>query len=68
MSWESYIENLMGDGDCQEAAIVGCTDAKYVWAAHGHMLTDITVRDTGRGHLILLGHFIVTHTHVKPSV
>ncbi|KAM9501262.1 profilin 2a isoform 2-T3 [Clarias gariepinus] len=34
MSWQSYVDNLQADGCCQEAAIVGYTDAaKYVWAA-----------------------------------
>ncbi|XP_043926534.1 profilin-2 [Protopterus annectens] len=31
--WKSYVDNLMHDGTCQEAAIVGYKDAKYVWAA-----------------------------------
>merc|ERR1712212_890890 len=33
-SWQSYVDNLMADGSCQDTAIVGYTDAKYVWAAH----------------------------------
>ncbi|KAG7329786.1 hypothetical protein KOW79_006008 [Hemibagrus wyckioides] len=33
MSWLSYVDNLMDDGSCQDAAIVGYTDAKYVWAS-----------------------------------
>uniref|UniRef100_UPI0037E70BB8 profilin-2 isoform X1 n=1 Tax=Semicossyphus pulcher TaxID=241346 RepID=UPI0037E70BB8 len=33
MSWQSYVDNLMSDGSCQDAAIVGYTDAKYVWAS-----------------------------------
>ncbi|MEQ2311431.1 Profilin-2 [Ameca splendens] len=33
MSWQSYVDNLMSDGSCQDAAIMGYTDAKYVWAA-----------------------------------
>lgn len=33
MSWQSYVDNLMADGSCQDAAIVGFTDAKYVWAS-----------------------------------
>ncbi|XP_071344137.1 profilin-2 isoform X1 [Trachinotus anak] len=33
MSWQSYVDNLKADGSCQEAAIVGYTDAKYVWAS-----------------------------------
>ncbi|XP_006000958.1 profilin-2 isoform X2 [Latimeria chalumnae] len=31
--WQVYVENLMSDGFCQDTAIVGYTDAKYVWAA-----------------------------------
>nr|XP_048304210.1 profilin-2-like [Myodes glareolus] len=31
--WQSYVDNLMGDGCFQEAAIVGYCDAKYVWTA-----------------------------------
>ncbi|XP_014897088.1 profilin-2 isoform X1 [Poecilia latipinna] len=33
MSWQSYVDNLMADGSCQDAAIAGYTDAKYVWAS-----------------------------------
>ncbi|KAK1162549.1 profilin-2 isoform X2 [Acipenser oxyrinchus oxyrinchus] len=33
MSWQSYVDNLMADGSCQDSAIVGYMDAKYVWAA-----------------------------------
>ncbi|XP_076007466.1 profilin-2 isoform X1 [Genypterus blacodes] len=33
MSWQSYVDNLLADGSCQDAAIVGYTDAKYVWAS-----------------------------------
>lgn len=33
MSWQSYVDNLMADGTCQDSAIVGYTDAKYVWAS-----------------------------------
>ncbi|XP_071381964.1 profilin-2-like isoform X1 [Centroberyx affinis] len=33
MSWQSYVETLMADGSCQDSAIVGYTDAKYVWAS-----------------------------------
>ncbi|KAI9517338.1 Profilin-2 [Dissostichus eleginoides] len=33
MSWQSYVDNLMADGSCQDTAIVGYTDAKYVWAS-----------------------------------
>ncbi|XP_074524381.1 profilin-2-like isoform X2 [Halichoeres trimaculatus] len=35
MSWQSYVDNLMTDGSCQDAAVVGYTDAKYVWASFG---------------------------------
>lgn len=46
MSWLSYVENLMADGSCQDSAIVGYTDAKYVWAAHpGGTFNNITVRN-----------------------
>lgn len=31
--WQSYVDVLMDDGDCQDSAIVGYTDSKYVWAA-----------------------------------
>ena len=45
MSWQSYVENLMADGSCQDSAIVGFTDAKYVWAAHaGGTFNNMTVR------------------------
>lgn len=34
----------MADGSCQDSAIVGYTDAKYVWAAHaGGTFNNITV-------------------------
>ncbi|XP_076134944.1 profilin-2-like [Alosa pseudoharengus] len=42
-SWQSYVDNLLADGSCQDAAIVGYTDAKYVWAAHaGGTFSSIT--------------------------
>lgn len=42
--WQSYVDNLMCDGCCQEAAIVGYCDAKYVWAATaGGIFQSITV-------------------------
>ncbi|XP_067851097.1 profilin 2a isoform X2 [Heptranchias perlo] len=31
--WNGYVDNLMSDGNCQDSAVVGYTDAKYVWAA-----------------------------------
>lgn len=44
MSWQSYVDNLMADGSCQDAAIVGYTDAKYVWASCvGGTFANITV-------------------------
>uniref|UniRef100_A0A8C4RVT0 Profilin n=1 Tax=Erpetoichthys calabaricus TaxID=27687 RepID=A0A8C4RVT0_ERPCA len=33
MSWQSYVDNLMADGSCQDSVIVRYTDAKDVWAA-----------------------------------
>lgn len=43
MSWQSYVDNLMGDGSCQDAAIVGYMDAKYVWASYvGGTFANIT--------------------------
>ncbi|XP_013878856.1 profilin-2 isoform X2 [Austrofundulus limnaeus] len=46
MSWQSYVENLMADGSCQDSAIVGYTDAKYVWAAHpGGIFNNIAVQE-----------------------
>lgn len=45
MSWQSYVDNLMADGSCQDAAIVGYADAKYVWASFvGGTFANITVR------------------------
>uniref|UniRef100_A0A8C7CMZ8 Profilin n=1 Tax=Oncorhynchus kisutch TaxID=8019 RepID=A0A8C7CMZ8_ONCKI len=44
MSWQVYVDNLMADGSCQDSAIVGCTDAKYVWASvPGGTFVNITV-------------------------
>nr|XP_003416920.1 profilin-1 [Loxodonta africana] len=31
--WNAYIDNLMADGTCQDAAIVGYKDSPSVWAA-----------------------------------
>ncbi|KAK5859500.1 hypothetical protein PBY51_021053 [Eleginops maclovinus] len=46
MSWQSYVENLMADGSCQDSAIVGYVDAKYVWAAHaGGTFNNITSQE-----------------------
>nr|ACQ58124.1 Profilin-2 [Anoplopoma fimbria] len=33
MSWQTYVDSLQQDGNCQDAAIIGYTDAKYVWAS-----------------------------------
>lgn len=44
MSWQSYVDNLVADGSCQDAAIVGYTDAKYVWASFvGGTFANMTV-------------------------
>ncbi|XP_061925559.1 profilin-2-like isoform X3 [Entelurus aequoreus] len=46
MSWQSYVDNLMADGSCQDSAIVGYVDAKYVWAAHaGGVFNNITSQE-----------------------
>ncbi|XP_051943619.1 profilin-2-like isoform X2 [Hippocampus zosterae] len=46
MSWQNYVENLMADGSCQDSAIVGYLDAKYVWAAHdGGTFNNITSQE-----------------------
>lgn len=46
MSWQSYVESLMADGCCQDSAIVGYKDAKYVWAAHaGGTFNNITPQE-----------------------
>ncbi|CAL8253065.1 unnamed protein product [Merluccius merluccius] len=46
MSWQSYVDNLMSDGTCQDSAIVGYTDAKYVWASFpGGVFVNITSQE-----------------------
>ncbi|CAB1427091.1 unnamed protein product [Pleuronectes platessa] len=46
MSWHGYVDNLMQDGSCQDCAIVGYTDGKYVWAAHaGGTFNNITSQE-----------------------
>ncbi|KAG5851393.1 hypothetical protein ANANG_G00092880 [Anguilla anguilla] len=46
MSWQGYVDNLMADGSCQDSAIVGYTDAKYVWAAQpGGTFNNITAQE-----------------------
>lgn len=53
MSWQSYVDNLMADGSCQDAAIVGYTDAKYVWASFvGGTFANMTVG------IVYLGFFL----------
>ncbi|XP_030629666.1 profilin-2-like isoform X2 [Chanos chanos] len=44
MSWQSYVDNLMADDSCQDAAIVGYhASEKYVWAAcNGGSFSNIT--------------------------
>ncbi|XP_016383572.1 profilin-2-like [Sinocyclocheilus rhinocerous] len=48
-SWQSYVDNLMSDGSCQDSAIVGCnSDSKYVWAAQeGGTFVNITINGEG---------------------
>lgn len=44
MSWQAYVDNLMADGSCQEAAIIGCAENKSVWAScSGGSLANVTV-------------------------
>ncbi|XP_023700012.1 profilin-2 isoform X2 [Paramormyrops kingsleyae] len=46
MSWQGYVDNLMADGCCQDSAIVGYTESKYVWAAHpGGTFSNITAQE-----------------------
>ncbi|XP_008405052.1 profilin-2 isoform X1 [Poecilia reticulata] len=46
MSWQSYVDNLMADGSCQDAAIAGYTDAKYVWGSFsGGAFSKITAEE-----------------------
>ena len=48
--WNAYIENLMADGMCQDAAIVGYKDSPSVWAAvPGKTFVNITVLRGLRG-------------------
>lgn len=48
--WNAYIDNLMGDGTCQDAAIVGYKDSPSVWAAvPGKTFVNITVLRGLRG-------------------
>ncbi|CAL1579932.1 unnamed protein product [Knipowitschia caucasica] len=46
MSWQSYVDSLMADGTCQDAAIVGFIKTKYVWASHsGGTFSNITSQE-----------------------
>ncbi|MGH0185415.1 UNVERIFIED_CONTAM: hypothetical protein FKN15_017929 [Acipenser sinensis] len=43
MSWDSYVTNLLADGECQDAAIIGYKDGVSVWAsAPGKTLCNVT--------------------------
>ncbi|XP_053567695.1 profilin-2 [Bombina bombina] len=60
--WQDYVDMLMADGSCQEAAIVGYVDAKYVWATTpGGFFQTLTPR--GR-RLQLLIPVVPTHVYV----
>lgn len=46
--WNAYIDNLMADGTCQDAAIVGYKDSPSVWAAvPGKTFANITPAEVG---------------------
>ncbi|CAO2643970.1 Pfn1 [Lemmus lemmus] len=46
--WNAYIDSLMADGTCQDAAIVGYKDSPSVWAAvPGKTFVSITVLRDG---------------------
>ncbi|KAK6466525.1 profilin-1-like [Huso huso] len=43
MSWDSYVTNLLADGDCQDAAIIGYKDGVSIWASTpGKTLCNVT--------------------------
>ncbi|XP_057696251.1 profilin-2-like [Corythoichthys intestinalis] len=44
MSWQGYVDSIMADGgNCKDAAVVGYTENKYVWASvSGGELSKIT--------------------------
>ncbi|XP_018588776.1 profilin-1-like [Scleropages formosus] len=48
MSWDSYIDSLMAEGDVEDAAIVGCESGQEsVWAASkGGLFATITQAET----------------------
>lgn len=46
--WNAYIDNLMADGTCQDAAIVGYKDSPSIWAAvPGKTFVNITPAEVG---------------------
>ncbi|EDM05041.1 profilin 1, isoform CRA_c [Rattus norvegicus] len=46
--WNAYIDSLMADGTCQDAAIVGYKDSPSVWAAvPGKTFVSITPAEVG---------------------
>ncbi|KAK2103846.1 Profilin-1 [Saguinus oedipus] len=46
--WNAYIDNLMADGTCQDAAIVDYKDSPSVWAAvPGKTFVNITPAEDG---------------------
>lgn len=48
--WSCYIDSLMADETCQDAAIVGYKDVPSVWAcAPGKTFANITVRGRAGG-------------------
>ncbi|XP_077389775.1 profilin-2-like [Festucalex cinctus] len=34
-SWQSYVDNMMAHGICEDAAVLGYLENKAVWASHG---------------------------------
>lgn len=69
MSWQSYVDNLMADGSCQDAAIVGYTDAKYVWASHtGGTFTNVTVRTLSSIGISQTFSFLFTFIDISASI
>ncbi|XP_036197031.1 profilin-1 [Myotis myotis] len=48
VGWDAYIGNLMADGTCQDAAIVGYKDTPSVWASvPGKAFANITPAEIG---------------------
>uniref|UniRef100_A0A4W2EVQ8 Profilin n=1 Tax=Bos indicus x Bos taurus TaxID=30522 RepID=A0A4W2EVQ8_BOBOX len=51
--WNAYIDNLMADGTCQDAAIVGYKDSPSIWAAvPGKTFVNITQFFASDGQII----------------